>query len=446
ILSDNQVYQGERVTAVLRLYFNYNLANLQLSKGMGLEGFWNQEIQLDPNQRPRVEEYNGKKYHVVDIQKFNLFPQRSGTLKIAPAEISAVAQVPVRSNRRNFWGFMGMNLQNVSFKLQSNEAVLQVKELPMAGRPAGFNGAVGEYTFTAKLSATKAKTDEGVTYSVVINGTGNLKFVDFQKLQLPTGIEVFDPKVKENISNTEKGISGTKQYDFLLIPRQPGDYTIPSTEFAYFNPKAQKYVVIKSPEFSLSVTGTPSTASSVIPSGSAAPIQSLEEDIRFIKTSLADKEKNVKLLPASIGFGVAYGSPFLLFLGLLALKRRKEAMELDVAGTKRRKALSVARKRLATAQKHMKAGNKKEFYDEVSRALWGFLADKFFMGTGELSKEHIAEKLSEKNVPADLIQRLQALLNTCDIALYAPVSEVGRMEDNYRSALELIADLENQLK
>lgn len=447
-LSDNSVYQGEQLTATLKLYFSYNLSNLQLTKAMSLEGFWNQEIQIDPNQRPRIEELNGKKFHVVDIQKYTLFPQRSGTLKISPAEISAVAQVPTRSNRRNIWGMFGMNVQNVPFKLISNEAVVNVKELPAAGKPTSFNGAVGEYTFNTKLSASSTKTDEPVTLSAIISGKGNLKFVELNKPQMPNGFEVYDPKLKESITNNESGFSGSKQYDFLIIPRQPGDYTIPKATFSFFNPKTQKYVELSSPEFTLKVTGEPSgTTTTVLPAISAqSQISNIGEDIRYIKTSMPSYESDKKLFPASLGFAVGYAAPLLLFIGLVAVKRRNKAMEIDIVGTKRKRALSVAKKRLSIASKHLKSGNKKEFYDEISRATWGYLADKFSIEMSELNKENVGQKLTERNVRSETQAKLNKLLHTCEIALYAPVSEVGEMNENYKNALELIADLEDEIK
>ncbi|MBX2904292.1 MAG: protein BatD [Chitinophagales bacterium] len=448
VLSDNSVYQGEQLTATLRLYFSYSLGNLQLTKAMGLEGFWNQEIQIDPNLRPRVEEYNGKKYHVVDIQKYTLFPQRSGTLKLSAAEISAVAQVQVRSNRRSMWSMFGMDIQNVPFKLTSNEASVQVKELPTAEKPASFNGAVGEYTFSTKLSAPATKTDEPVTLSAIVSGKGNIKFVDLNKPQLPDGFEVYDPKLKESITNNEGGFSGSKQYDFLIIPRQPGNYKIPATEFSFFNPKTQKYTILKSQEFSLNVTGEPSgTTTAVLPSVTAkSGVSSLGQDIRYIKTSMPNYEADKKLFPASVGFGAAFASPLFLLVALVFVKRRNSALGKDIIGTKRRKALSVARKRLATADKHEKQGSKKEFYDEVSRATWGYLADKLSIEMSALNKENVGEKLTAKNVKPATQQHLNKLLHTCEIALYAPVSEVGEMRENYTDALNLIADLEDEIK
>ncbi len=448
VLSDNNVYQGEQLTATLKLYFNYSIAQLQISKALGVEGFWNQEVQLEPNQKPRIEEYNGKKYNVIDLQKFNLFPQRSGTLKISPAELSTIVQMQLRTGRRSVWDmFGGMRVQNVPYKMESNEGVVNVKELPAANKPASFNGAVGNYTCTTKISSDKTKTDEPVTYTITVSGKGNLKFVELAKPSLPQGFEVYDPKVKESIQNTGGGFSGTKQYDFLIIPRLPGEFKIPANEFSFFNPETGKYITINSPEFSLAVTGEASTSTyTALSAPSKEEVKSLGEDIRYIKTNVPDFSGKRSVFPASVGFGLGYASPFLLFIALVGLKKRNESLAADIVGTKRRRATKIAKTRLSQAKKHLEASRKKDFYDEVSRAIWGYLGDKLNIDMAVLSKENVEEKLAAKSVSAETIQKLKSLLNTCELALYAPVGEGGEMKLNYDNAISIIADLEDEIK
>jgi len=448
VLSDNNVYQGEQLNATLKLYFNYSIAQLQVSRALGVEGFWNQEVEIDPNQKPRVEEVNGKKYNVIDLQKFNLFPQRSGTLKITPAELSTVVQMQIRTGRRSVWDmFGGVRVQNVPFKLESNEGVVTVKELPVANKPALFSGAVGNYTCVTKVSSLQTKTDEPITYSITVSGKGNLKFIELAKPEMPQGFEVYDPKVKESIANTGAGFSGSKQYDFLIIPRLPGEYTIPTSEFSFFNTETGKYVVIKSPEFKLNVTGEASNTSiTTLSTPAKEDLKSIGEDIRFIKTNVPNFEQAKNVFPASIGFGLSYASPFLLFIALVALKKRNENLEIDVVGTKRKRATKIAKSRLSVAKKHLAAGKKKEFYDEVSRAIWGYLGDKLNIDMASLSKENVEEKLTEKTVSHKTSGKLKTILNTCEIALYAPIGEGGEMKVNYEAAVSIIADLEDEIK
>ncbi len=448
VLSDNNVYQGEQLNATLKIYFNYPIVQWQVTKPLGIEGFWNQEVQLDPNQKPRVEELNGKKYYTAELQKFNLFPQRSGTLKITPAELSTVVQVQLRTGRRSVWDmFGGVRVQNVPFKLESNEGVVNVKELPAANKPESFNGAVGNYTCVTKVSSPKTKTDEPITYSITVSGKGNLKFIELPKPDMPQGFEVYDPKVKENVTNTGAGFSGSKQYDFLIIPRLPGDYTIPANEFSFFNTETGKYVVVKSPEFKLNVTGEASnTTYTALSAPAKEDVKSLGEDIRFIKTAAPNFEKKQNIFPASIGLGLGYASPFILFIALIALKKRNENLAADIVGVKRRRATKIAKSRLSVAKKHLAASKKKEFYDEVSRAIWGYLGDKLNIDMASLSKDNVEEKLASKSVSSETIHKLKTILNTCEIALYAPVGEGGEMQTNYEAAISIIADLEDEIK
>lgn len=447
VTSDNSVYAGEQLTATLKLYFGYPIAQLQMSKAPTFDGFWNQEVQMDPNKRPVIEEYNGKKYNVVELQKYNLSPQRSGALKITAAELATVVQVQVRGGgRRSFWDmFGGAQAYNVPYKCLSNEVTINVKEPPTAGRPANYTGAVGDLKYETSLSSKNAKTDEPVTYTVKISGNGNLKLIDAPTLELSDAFEIYDPKVRENLGS---GGNGSKQYDFLIIPRQPGDFKIPGNSFSYFSPSANKYITITSPEYALKVTGEPSknTAAALPAAGAQNAVAALGTDIRYIKTNAADFDKDGDDLIASAGFAAAYTSPFLLFIALAAVKRRNRDMEMDVVGTKRRRATKLAQKRLAVAKKHLSSGSKKPFYDEVSRAIWGYLGDKLNIDLATLSKENVEEKLVARNATPVTVAKLQSLLNTCELALYAPVGEGGEMKQNYDVAINLIADLEDEVK
>jgi hypothetical protein len=449
-VNKGSVYNGEMLTATYKLYFRQNLNGLNVSKAPAFEGFWSQEVELDPQRRPGVETYNGKQYNTVEILKYNLYPQRSGNLVVAPAEISAIAQVAVRSKSRNiFDDFFGTgHVQQVPLTLKTESATVNVKELPAAGKPADFSGAVGKFNFETSLSAKEGKTDDPITYTIKISGTGNMKLIDAPALKLPPAFEVYDPKVKDNVTNGPNGSTGSKQYDYLIIPRQPGEYKIDKHVFSYFDPAAGKYFTITSPEYALKITGEPSknpntNAPAVV---SKQDVSVMGQDIRYIKTNTPQFDKSGSQFFASAGYIAAYTAPLFLFIGLLAAKRRNETLAADVVGTKRRRAIKLAKKRLGTADKYLKQADKKPFYDEVSRAMWGYLGDKLSMDMAELSKDNVEEKLSAKSVKPETIAKLISLINTCDVALYAPIGEGGEMKTNYETALNLIADLEDEIR
>jgi hypothetical protein len=450
VVNRNSVYKGEMLTATYKLYFRQNLAGFNVTKAPAFDGFWSQEVELDPKRRPTVENINGKQYNAVDILQYNLYPQRAGNLTVPSAEISTVVQVSVRNKSRNFFDdfFNIGRVQQVPLELKTNSATVAVKELPENGKPADFNGAVGKFNFEAKLSGKEAKTDEPITYTIKISGTGNLKFIESPTVTMPESFEVYDPKTKESISNGATGLSGSKQYDYLIIPRQPGDYTIQQNSFSYFDPSAGKYFTIKSPEFTLKVTGEPSKNVNANASNVSSPkteVTLLGKDIRYIKTNVPDfKQSNSSFI--SPGFAAAYAAPLLLFIGLVALKKRNENLAADIIGTKRKRALKVAKKRLSIAAKLLAQHDKKGFYNEISRAVWGYLGDKLNIDMASLSKENVEEKLRLRGVSTETITQLKTLLNTCELALYSPVGEGGEMKQNYEVAMNLMADFEDEIK
>ncbi len=441
ITDKSSVYVGERVTATIKLYYRFRVANCAMPKAPTFDGFWSQEVQTPADPKPKVETVNGQQYNVIEIKSFNLYPQKSGTLKISPAEFDMVVQAPVGNS------FFGPRYQNFEMKTASNGISLNVKELPAAGKPNDFSGAVGQFSYSAKLSSGEGKTDNAVTYSMKISGSGNLKTIELSKPELPDGFEVFDPKVKDDVTNSAAGMSGSKQYDYLIIPRQPGDYKIPGTSFSYFDPTAGRYFTLSSPELALKITGEPSQNpnSNISASASKEDVSALHSDIRYIKTT-AEIEKRSTPFFGSAGYIGLMASPFLLFAGLIFVKRKNEDLAADIVGTKRRRATKLAKKRLSAAEKHLSQNNKQTFYDEVSRAIWGYLGDKLNIDHSQLSKDNVEEKLLAKNVRTDSIGKLKDLIGTCEQALYAPVGAGDEMKQNYNVAIALITDLEDEIK
>lgn len=455
-LSKTSVYKGQLLTATFRLYFRQNLTGFNLNKAPLLDGFWSKEVDLDPNRKQTVEVINGRQFYAIDILKYNLYPQRAGTLQIGSAEINTAAQVVVRSQSNDpfddFFNDPFFNMgrtQNVPLTLRTDPVSVNVKELPAEGRPADFAGAVGKFSFSTSLSGNEAKTDDPVTYTMKITGEGNLNLIDAPSLHLPSGFEVYDPKVKENISAGAGGMSGSKQFDYLIIPRLPGEFTIGGQPFSYFDPSTGKYVTIPSPDFRLKITGEPSKNANTNASSSYTAQQNvsvLGEDIRYIKTGTPSLSVNARPFFGSAGFIALYVMPFLAFIGLIAVRRRNESLEADIMGAKRRRALRLAKKRLQVAEKHLKQNQRKNFYDELSRAVWGYLSDKLNIDLAMLSKENVEAKLIGRGVSGETVAKMQQLLSACELSLYSPSADAGEMQKDYTSALNIIADLEDEIK
>ncbi|MCY7408999.1 MAG: BatD family protein, partial [Chitinophagales bacterium] len=448
ILSRNSVYKGEMLTATYKLYFRQNLNGYNLIKAPSLDGFWSKQIDLDPNRKQKVETLNGKQYYTLDLLQYNLYPQRAGNLQISPAEITTVAQVAVQSNDPFDNFFNSGRAQNVPLTLKTNTVTINVKDFPEEGKPKDFSGAVGKFNFETTLSTTEAKTDDAVTYTIKISGEGNLNLLDAPVVSLPQGFEIYDPKVKDKTTSTANGIGGSKQYDYLIIPRMPGEFKISSQQFSFFDPSKEKYFSITSPEYPLKITGDPSKN---VNTNSLSPINQqdvslLGEDIRYIKTTVPSFNKNSSSFFGSAGFYSLYCLPLLAFAGLIVLRRRNETLAADLVGSKRRRALKLSKKRLRIAEKHLAANEKNSFYDEVSKAIWGYLCDKLNIDMAELSKENVEEKLAVRKVKSETISKLKHLINSCEISLYAPADDVSEMKNDYSSALNLIADIEDEIR
>ncbi|MCW3124536.1 MAG: hypothetical protein JWO03_194 [Bacteroidetes bacterium] len=437
----NNVYIGERITATIKIYFKLNIGQVAPTKSPTFDGFWSQEVVNNKEIKHHVETFNGQQYYAAELIQYNLYPQRSGALQITPAELNMIVQAPVG---RSFWG---EQYANVPFKTSTNNVTINVKEVPSAGKPADYNGAVGKFNYDVKISAKEGKTDNALTYTVKISGTGNLKTIELPKPQFPDGFETFDPKVKDEVVNTAAGMSGSIQYDYLIIPHQPGEYKIPGSSFSYFDPSAGKYMSQSSPEFALSIKGAPSQNPNAGQSAmvNKEDVSALHSDIRFIKTK-AELQKTRQPLFGSMGYVGLMGTPFFLFVGLLFVRHRTEDLASDVIGAKRRRATKLAKKRLSTADRHLAKNDKQAFYDEVSRAMWGYLGDKLNIDHSHLSKENVEEKLLAKNVRPETIIKLKSLIHTCELALYSPIGAGDEMKQNYNVAIELIADLEDEIK
>src|SRR6185437_3713263 len=264
---------------------------------------------------------------------------------------------------------------------------------------------------------------------------------------LPPDVESYEPKVSDNISISEKGVSGTRMFEYLLIPRHAGEYKIEPFEFSYFNLAKKSYIPISSPEFSLKVTkGTGEAVSSSVTGVSKEEIKMLGKDIRFIKTGNPELTKKGYYFLGSPLFYTISTVPFLLLLGFIVFRRKYEEDNADASMTKSRKASAMARKRLSQAKKFLAAKQNERFHEELSKALWGYISDRLSIPVADLSKETIAEKLKQRNVDEEPVKKLIAILDQCEFVRYAPSMGSSAMGATYEQAVVIISEIEQQLK
>ena len=401
-VNKTKVYQGEQITVTHKVYTRYQLRGFQDIKFPDYTGFWSQDVPSN-NQQIQVssENIDGVVFNVAELKKTYLFPQRSGKLQIEPMKVEVV--VRKQSNRKPrdvFEQFFGGGYEDATYSVKSKPITIDVTPLPETNKPAGFAGAVGDYSFKAEVNKDKVKANDAINLTVTINGKGNIKLIDPLKVNFPEDFETYDAKTKENIITGATGVSGSKTFDYLVIPRHEGDYAINQIDFSYFDPEKKQYITLPSPEFKIHVDKGKDGdgGANVFNPRSKEDVKVLGNDIRYVKTN------NIQLLPkenfffGSVLFYLGLTMPFVLFFVFIFVRRKRIEQNKDVVAVKSRKATKMAKKQLLLAEQHLKSNNKELFYVEIFKALNGYMSNKLNIPTANLNKETITESLKTKNV------------------------------------------------
>ncbi|RKR84945.1 oxygen tolerance protein BatD [Mucilaginibacter gracilis] len=446
VVDKKNVYLGEQITVTYRLYTRVGLVGNSFDKAPDLNGFWSQDIKAAQQNTPwKTEMYQGQRYNAADIKQTILFPQRDGNLIIDPLTMSFVARkaMPARDIMEQMFGG---RYEDVKVKASSPPVTIHVKPLPEAGKPAGFTGAVGVFKVAASVDKKELKANEALNYQLKITGSGNIKLLKDANINPPADFEKYDPKITDTITETERGVSGSRLLTYLLIPRHQGNYTIEPVPFSYFNPATGRYVSLATPAFAIKVNKGVDAGGNVTSLSPAdqRDIKMLSKDIRYIKTSGPDVYKNGEMFFGSAGYYLLLLLGPLAFAGAFAYRRYNEQQNSDVVKVKNRRAAKLAAKHMANAQHELQAGNTKAFYEAVSRGLYGYLSDKLNIPAADLNQENIAAELKNRSVDDALIQKLLNTLNLCEMARFAPVSGVSQ-QDVFNGAKSTINDIETHV-
>ena len=445
-LSKSTCYLGEQLILTQKVYSRVDLRGFQNVEFPQYNSFWSQMEQNNQQIQLRQENVNGINYYVADYNRVFLFPQRTGKITVDPIELECIVRRQSKQQPRNiFEQMMGVSgYEDVVVKVKSSPVKVEVLDLPMNNKPENFSGAVGSYSYKAEINKQQVKANDAVNLKITLTGKGNIKLVEPLKLNLPESFEVYDPKVSEKISNNG-GVSGTKTFDYLIIPREKGEYVLDQLNFSYFDAEKKQYVTLPSPDIKLTVLeGDPGSAQVVLPQ--KKDIKGIDNDIRYIKTGDLELQKNETEFFSSWTHYLLLLIPCLLFTGgLFAVhKYRKENSNLSLV--KERKAPKMAKKQLIIAEKHVQANNKELFFNEILNALHKYIGYKFNLSIADLSKEKIAEMLLARQVTNDTTKNTIDLLNTCEYAKYAPSAVTGDLKQVYQNTIELISQIEEQIK
>ena len=435
--SKKRVHEQEPILLTYKVYTQVDLTQLE-GKMPDLKGFHTQEVPLPQQKTFHTETVNGRPYKCVTWSQYVMYPQMTGRLEIPSITFKGIV---VQQNRNVdpmeafFNG--GSGYVEVKKDIKAPGITLQVEPLPQ--RPANFSGGVGKFNISASLDKKEVKAGEPITLRVVVGGIGNLKLLKQPVVNFPKDFDKYDAKVTDKTRLTANGVEGNMVYDFLAVPRNQGSYTIPSVELTYYDTSKNAYKTIKTQPFKVEVEKGDGT------SGESEDFASQDKDIHTIKLGKAEQHKADEMFFGSFGYWISLLMPLIAFVVLLIVFRRRAIENADIVKKRSNRAGKIATKRLRLANKLMLQGKQGEFYDEVMRALWGYMSYKLNMPAEKLNRDNIRETLGRHFVDDATIEKFTTALDECEFERYAPGDAAGNMNRTFESAMTAIMDIENAI-
>lgn len=450
-LSRSNVVIGEPITATLKLYQRVNIAGFENAKFPSFNGFWSQETYSPSNIEFTRESIDDKIYNSAVLRSYVLIPQQSGTLTIDPSELVCLVNVRAASRPSTsiFDSFFQDDYRTIRKRVVAPAVQVRVSALP-SGQPASFGGGVGDFSVSAKLTSDKLKTHDAASLVVTVSGRGNISLLEEPDVSFPPDFDVYDTKTTLSTDKSNGGISGSKSFEFPFIPRSHGEFTIPPVEYAYYDVSSGKYVVAKTEPLTINVERGKATEAS----SASAPVQGIErkdvrslaDDIRFITTKLPSFTKEGSFFVGSPLFTLALVLLLLCAVAVHFSFRKLAAMRADVAGTKNRQATKMALKRLKLAGDYLDKNLYTAFYEELHKALLGFVSDKLGMDMSEINRDSIASALMAGGVGEERTGEFVSLLEACEFARYSSQAEQDGMASHYSQAVEVISSIDSSLR
>lgn len=450
-LSRTEVVIGEPITATLKIYQRANVVGFENAKFPTFNGFWSQETYVPNNIEFKRESLDDKIYNTAVLRTYVLIPQQSGTITIDPAELVCLVSIRTAPSTSNslFDSFFQDEYRTIRKRVTTPAVKVKVNPLP-AGQPASFGGGVGNFGISARLTTDNLKTHDAASLIITVSGRGNVALLEEPKVNFPPDFEVYDTKTTENTDKSNGGTSGSKSFEYPFIPRSHGDFTIEPVEYSYYDVNAGKYVILRTEPLHVKVAkgkGGDSTPVTTVNSGvERKDVKSLADDIRFIFTGKPGLSGSGSFFVGSVFFWILLALMILGATSVYLAFRKVAAMRADVAGTKNRRATKMAQKRLKLAGEYLDKNLYTAFYEELHKALIGFVSDKLNMDMSEISKDNIASALTEGGVSEEQTKAFTDLLDACEFARYSPDGGNEAMRSHYDAALKVISSIDSGLK
>ena len=429
LVSKGSPYLNEPITVIYKLYYKapINISDARENETPNYKDFWSQTIKI-PQLKVQREIYRGQDYNVVEWRKVVLYPQKSGELEISPLSLNLVLDVP--TDKRDFFG--NVIYDRTSQFISTGMRKINVKDLPRAGKPDSFTGAVGQFDFDVILNKSSLRATESFTAELKVNGNGNLKLFDLPNILVPNSMELFDPEREELINTNLSGMNGSVSKSFTIIPKFQGNFPIEEVEFSYFDPNTEQYKVLKSPRLTVDVYDGPTIGNSI--SNDNSNVITSDDSFRFIKLKGNLKPANRDIFFESQFFYILASSPFILSLAIIALsayrKKRKQSYSESIKAEEKK-----IKKMLETALSSL--GDKDLFYDIIEKCIISSLMLKFSVRMESLNKEKIKEITQEKGFSKETISLIISLIENCEKAKFSKSSDTV-MNNDLESAKEVI--------
>lgn len=451
-LDRTNVVIGEPITATLKLYQRVNIAGFEDARFPSFNGFWSQEVEAPTNIEFRRESYDNMIYNTAVLRKYVLIPQQTGTISIDPAELVCLVNIRISpgGGASIFDGFFD-DYRTIRKRVTSSACQVKVSSLP-SGAPSSFGGGVGKFSITAGLGKDSLTTHEASSLVVTVSGKGNVSLLESPSVSFPPDFEVYDTKTSENTSKASGGTSGSKVFEYPFIPRSHGDFTIEPIRYSYYDIDAGKYVTLATDPINLHVKrgNTQDKEQGVsavsVPSVSRQGVKSLGEDVRYIRTKLPAFSPKGNFFVDSSLFWILFAAILAAGAAIWALLMRAAARKADIAGTKTRRATKMAMKRLKAAENYLDRNLYSAFYEELHKAVLGFISDKLNISVADFSKEKISGILLDGGVDSALVGSLINIMDACEFARYSPDAGHEAMKKHYQEALDVISSIDSSMK
>ena len=443
-----RVIQGEQLTVTYKLFTRLNIASPQISKLPKYKGFWAEELESSQTINFKYEMYKGKRYKAAVIKKVALFPTKSGELTVTPFELKIPVIVKKKRSVDIFDDFFNDSFfgrtKTIDFFAKSNTIRVRVKPLPEENKPDSFRGAVGVFDISASVDKQNVKVNESITLRVKVSGRGNIALLEIPEVKLPPGMEKYQPKITQSIKR-KNIVSGRKMAEYLIVPRIPGEKTIPPIEFTYFDLRKKKYETIKTPEFKITVEKGENDYTPLVSGYSKEDVKLLSKDIRFIKTTFnLRKKSDLKILSNWFWFATIF--PLIILAGVIGYYKYQNKLSGDVSLLRFQRAEKKAKQKLKEAHNALQGGNKSAYYEGLYHSLLGYLEDKLNISKAEFTKEKALNKLKQLGVAENIIGEIKDVFEKCELARFAPNAQTRESEERlYNKTLEIINELQNSI-